>query len=133
MHGTIDLRSGKWSWNVIVVRYLPSQEVSNRYVFLHLEDCPGSRMHILFGPREEVNSENVRIASRFPHERELFDRRNQRWTFFPVRMESDQPGVVFHSDKNENGYGDLPSSVSLGEATDSELLEIVGAWKGRGR
>jgi hypothetical protein len=127
MDGNLDLRSGNWRWNVIEVKHMPSGEVSNRYISLHLEKHPGSHMHVILGPEEQVDSENLKVVSRHPHQRELVDPESKRWTFFPVRMKSDRPGVVFHSDMNECGYGDLPSLVSLGEATDSELLQIVGA------
>ena len=132
---TIELRSGVWDAHELTMDRLPEREPDSRHVYWALKDSPGSVMRIKLKSADPIDLNATDILARHPDERDVaLD--DVVWTFCPVGrrplgqavpLDFVEPPhrVVFSSNTGANGTGALPAGVTLGEATDEELLRLM--------
>ena len=127
---TIELRSGLWDAHEHTLHRLPEGEPDSRHVYWALKDSPGSVMRIKLKSADPIDLNATDLLARHPDERDVaLD--DVVWTFRPVGravpLDLWEPPhkVLFSSNTGANGTGALPAGVTLGEATDEELLRLM--------
>ena len=130
---TIELRSGVWDAHEGRVRRLPEGVSETRCVYWLLKDNPGSRMRRKLESADPIDLSATDILALHPDQRDVaLD--DVVWTFTPVGRgpmgqavppDFVEPGVVFSSNTGAHGTGVLPAEVTLGDATDGELLRLM--------
>ncbi len=141
--GTVELRSGVWAWDTMEVPEGEGEEVGRTTFFFQRDESKRSRMRFtLPGGFPDVDESSVALRAKQPHERELRAPEGTTWRFYPLNRQPlsmsvgdfvDSPCTVLFrsSDGKRRGTGELPlPDLSLGDATDEELLEIVEALEG---
>lgn len=129
MTGEVCLRSGQWNYHCITVSSLPEGRPETSHVFFRLHGDSSSLMRVRVPGALCAGSDFGALAIR-PDLREA-SLEGERWTFHPGATEGDFHWVLFMSNTGGLGIGELPPGLTLGEATNRELREVVKAGRMR--
>lgn len=137
--GTVELRSGAWAWHTMEVRDAGTDEgLVETYFWFRLHDSETSRMSFSWsGAFPEVDASAMALQARHPRERELRTPDGTTWRFYELSRPDISLGVhdfggtpyavFFRASDGRHGTAEMSlPDVCLGDATDEELLEIVG-------
>ena len=130
-HGTIKTRSGTWEWTLkTFTRWPKSSPVSQRIRFR--DPANGiNTMSVRIDPEvHEFRVDSVRHLSLRPLSRRFQDSEGGVWVAHPAgengeRVDNSARRVSLHSLQHPSKITDLPAGRTLGDAKNSELVELL--------